>query len=344
MKNEDALLLALEFITEGKRAHVPAALSRETFSTESFVTETESMKKRYRPWTQGAGIQGMGIGAKETEGKLDESHVALRVYVKEKKPLSKVKNKVPKKVDVPEVGEVETDVVEIGQVEAEVFTSKLRPAIPGVGLGHTKVSVGTFGCLVRKRNRPNGPLYILSNSHVLANEGFAKAGDNIIQPGRHDGGRSPKDNLAKLTEWVPFDFSSTGYPNLVDAAIARVAPSRVDKAIRLLGVPPAGVSKTVRRGMFVQKVGRTTDHTTGIIRDVNYRLALRYKRPTGKSEGRVGLRDQVLCSRYTAGGDSGSAVLNRSKRVVGLHFAGSPSTSIFNKIGNVFTLLDLELA
>ena len=95
--------------------------------------------------------------------------------------------------------------------------------------------------------------------------------------------------------------------------------------------------------MRVQKVGRTTDYTTGVVLDVHYRLALRYKKPGGGT-GRVGLRDQVLCTRYTAGGDSGSAVLNSRKRVVGLHFAGSPSTSIFNRIGHVFDLLDLELA
>jgi hypothetical protein len=94
--------------------------------------------------------------------------------------------------------------------------------------------------------------------------------------------------------------------------------------------------------MRVQKTGRTTDYTQGIIQDVNYRLALTYKKPGGGS-GRVGLRDQVLCTRYTAGGDSGSAVLNMQRRVVGLHFAGSPSTSIFNKISNVLTLLNINV-
>ena len=57
----------------------------------------------------------------------------------------------------------------------------------------------------------------------------------------------------------------------------------------------------------------------------------------------LGLRDQVLCTRYTAGGDSGSVVLNSRNRIVGLHFAGSESTSIFNRISHVFTLLDIDL-
>ena len=70
---------------------------------------------------------------------------------------------------------------------------------------------------------------------------------------------------------------------------------------------------------------------------------LEYKRPGG-GKGRVGFRDQVLCTRYTASGDSGSVVLNDRERIVGLHFAGSPSTSIFNRINHVFQLLDIELA
>jgi hypothetical protein len=148
--------------------------------------------------------------------------------------------------------------------------------------------------------------------------------------------------LAKLDSWVPFVFSATGYTNLVDAAIARVSKRSVTDVIRIIGKKPTGVSRTVRRGMRVQKVGRTTDYTIGIVSDIHYRLALHYKKPGG-GNGRVGLRDQVLCTRYTAGGDSGSAVLNMSERVVGLHFAGSPSTSIFNKIENVLTLLDIEV-
>ena len=94
--------------------------------------------------------------------------------------------------------------------------------------------------------------------------------------------------------------------------------------------------------MKVQKTGRTTDHTIGIIRDVDYRTTLRYRKPTGGSL-RVGFKDQVLCSRYTAPGDSGSAILNMNRKVVGLHFAGSPSTSVFNKIGNVLDALNLEI-
>ncbi len=94
--------------------------------------------------------------------------------------------------------------------------------------------------------------------------------------------------------------------------------------------------------MQVQKTGRTTDYTVGVIQDIDYRLPLDYKRPGGGT-GRVGLRDQVLCTRYTDAGDSGSAVLNMQGKVVGLHFAGSPSTSIFNRIQDVLDALKIEV-
>jgi hypothetical protein len=198
------------------------------------------------------------------------------------------------------------------------------------------VSVGTFGCLVRKRGNDED-LFILSNSHVLANSGVCRKGDVIVQPGGYDGGSAPKDVIATLAEWVPF-HDDTAMRNLVDAAIAKVKdPSSVGAAIKEIGMP-TGVSIVVRRGMRVQKTGRTTGYTQGLITDVDYRMRLNY----GPGVGYVGLRDLVLCTRYTSGGDSGSAVLSMSKRLVGLHFAGSPSTSIFCRIRHVIDLLDIQ--
>jgi hypothetical protein len=269
--------------------------------------------------------------------------LALRVYVEKKRPRTKVANPVPKVVVVPGVGERITDVIELGRVIPELFTERVRPAMPGSGLGHTAVTVGTFGCLVRKKGDANG-LYVLSNAHVLANEGVALPGDGILQPGALDGGSSEGDSIARLSEVVPFEFTEASFPNLVDAAIARVRRRTwVGPKLRILDIVPAGVSRTVRRGMHIKKVGRTTDFTTGVIADVHLRLALKYQRPTGSGRGRVGFRDQVLCTRYSAAGDSGSVILNNNDKVVGLHFAGATSGSVFNRITHVLQLLDIEV-
>lgn len=330
-KQTAKLKKALEMLTEGEAAPVAEALR----------LEAADVQKKSHSWTSGENIQGLGIAERITQGrKLDE--LALKVYVDRKLPKDKVENLVPSKVTVPGLGApIETDVEEIGKVELEMNTSRHRPAMPGCGLGHFDVTVGTFGCLVRKPDEP-GVFYVLSNSHVLANEGLGKAGDVVLQAGKHDGGIDPGDILCDLAEFIPFQFTDEGFPNLVDAAIAKVRKNaEITSKVAMIGVPK-GISTVVRRGMKVKKCGRTTDLTFGEIKDVDYRLPMTYKMPGGGS-GRVGLRDQVLCTRYTAGGDSGSAVFNTGGKIVGLHFAGSSSTSIFNKIGNVLDLLGVEV-
>jgi hypothetical protein len=331
MPSESSLLLALDMLTEGAGAELP----------ESVRAEALTVHKKAKPWTMGRGIQGIGIGEKITDGeKLQE--LVLKIYVQKKKPRTKVKNLVPRHVQLPGLPEkIPTDVEEIGIVKREPNTTRVRPAIPGFSIGHVRVSAGTLGCVVRKRGDAK-TLYVLSNSHVLADEGLGAKGDTILQPGKYDGGKPATDVLAELADWVAFQFASTGYSNLVDAAIAKVKGARnVTSAIRLLGVP-AGVNRTVTRGMQVQKTGRTTDYTVGVVKDINYRTAFEYKKPGG-GKGRVGFRDQVLCTRYTAPGDSGSAVLNMDREVVGLHFAGSDSSSIFNRIGHVLDALSIDV-
>jgi hypothetical protein len=54
-------------------------------------------------------------------------------------------------------------------------------------------------------------------------------------------------------------------------------------------------------------------------------------------------RDQLLAGPMSQGGDSGSAVLDNDRKIVGLLFAGSDQTTIINRIQNVFSLLGVAL-
>ncbi len=334
MAAEKELLLALDMLTEGTVAEI---------APEALRAEAPAAHREHKSWTNAPGIQGFGIGEKITCGKRLKK-IVLKVYVERKLPKKQLKEStiIPKEVRIGGLSKpIPTDVQAIGKVELEPNTTRVRPLIPGYSTGHLQITAGTLGCIVRKKG-DSQTLYVLSNSHVLANEGIAQKGDKIVQPGPIDGGTAPADIIGKLDDFVPFQFTTTGYPNLIDAAIAKLRRNvGVTSAIRRIGVP-AGVSTIVRRDMQVQKTGRTTDYTVGVITDINYRLALNYKKPGGGT-GRAGLRDQVLCTRYTAGGDSGSAVLNMKKQVVGLHFAGSPSSSIFNKIVNVLAALNINV-
>jgi hypothetical protein len=94
--------------------------------------------------------------------------------------------------------------------------------------------------------------------------------------------------------------------------------------------------------MQVQKSGRTTGHTVGLVQDVHFRTVMLYPKPGG-GWGDAGFRDQVLCSRYSDGGDSGSLVCDMNGNPVGLHWCGSKAASIFSPISFVFDLLKIQL-
>jgi hypothetical protein len=116
----------------------------------------------------------------------------------------------------------------------------------------------------------------------------------------------------------------------MDVAVATIAPGRrseLRSRIPTLGIVASSTAEPVR-GMQVVKVGRTTGLTRGTVRDVNFRFVLDYG--TGSV---VGFLDQVFCTRYSAGGDSGSLVIEEATgKAVGLHFAGANGGSVFSPI------------
>ncbi|MEK9502699.1 hypothetical protein WI372_17015 [Gemmatimonadota bacterium DH-20] len=349
---ETELRLALGVVTEGADLRTPPGMPERWAGEPRFRQECARVEHEARPWVQEAGVQGLGVGEKVVAGR-GTGRLALRVYVDAKRPRDALRHPVPPAVALPEVGVCPTDVHAIGRLRPEVFAERVRPAMPGCGIGHPDGGTGTFGCLVREAGNDRD-LFLLSNAHVVADDGCAHPGDPILQPARADGGRVDRDTIAEFARAHPFVFSDTGFPNTMDAAIARVLdPALVESVPRSLDRPIRGVARTLRRGMEVQKVGRTTDHTLGLTLDVDFRFQMPYKRPGHRSAffdraghtdtGRAGFRDQVLCTRYTDQGDSGAAVLNRRGYLLGLHFAGSPAASVFSPIRPVLRALGLRL-
>lgn len=303
--------------------------------------EAQAAPVEDQPWVHAAGITGLGVAEKEVLGKVLPD-IVLKVYVEKKLPASRVDVPIPKFVQVAGLPPVETDVVEIGRIEPQSNTTRIRPAIPGysIGLASEANEAGTFGMVVRMQGQTS-PWYLLSNSHAIAASGFANKGDAIIQPGGYDGGTAPNDTIATLSNWVPFVFSTTGFPNLVDAAIAELTPDIASAAIAQLGIP-TGVNTTLARGDYVQKMGRTTTLSVARVLDVDLRTPSAYPNGSG-GVGRVGFSDQVLVTFYSSGGDSGSPVLNMNNEVVGLHVGGSTTAGVFCKIQNIMDLLGIEV-
>lgn len=292
----------------------------------------------------------VGVGYKVTNGQLT-NELAVIVSVSRKRPLAELSasEAVPKSVDG-----VRTDVIETGEIVAfQTPRERLRPARPGLSLGHYLVTAGTFGCLVRR----GAETLILSNNHVLANSNNARLGDAIWQPGRADGGTSA-DQIATLEQFIPLAYADAAPPpnsgcsplsglrrpavvnvpgnNKVDCALARpTTPDLVTPDILGIGVP-AGVAQGVL-GLPVQKSGRTTGHTTGVIQQIDVTANVNY------GGAAVTFTGQLMAGAMSQGGDSGSAVLDMQKRVVGLLFAGSPTTTLFNPIQWVLDALSVQL-
>ena len=305
-----------------------------TAGPEALVPEVAQPALQLRKLIGSKNIVAVGVGEKVTNGKGTRT-LALRFYVKRKLSLRKLKaaDAIPPAVHpaltVTKTA-VQTDVIVLGPLRLDGKAIR-----PGDSVGHVKSTAGTFGALVRH----NKQLEVLSNSHVLARSGKAKKGDAILSPGKADGGKSPQDVVARLSRFKKF-VTGGAFVNRADCAVAKPLATRLGDFTP--NIPGVGVPRgtiTPKRGMKIVKVGRTTGKTVGVVHDIHFRVVFPYE-----GVGSVGFLDQVLCSRYSAPGDSGALVLDRkTKRAVGLHFAGATEGSVFSPIGAVLEALGLTL-
>lgn len=316
-------------------------------------------------------VVGMGVGTNVKAGK-DSGTPCVKVLVSQKLPLELVptKDRVP-----PKVGRYQTDVEEVGvlfaghpfatsEVEVNVaqphistpaegevisqplmataLTQRIRPAQGGFSVAHRQVTAGTIATAVYDRTPfPGMPpkYYILSNNHVLANSNNASLGDPILQPGPADGGTWPGDAIARLSRFIPIRFRTPiSTPlNYVDAAIAQGRFHSLDRQIYWIGYVK-GVRGSVSVGEILQKTGRTTNYTTGRVTAINATVDVNY------GGGRIArFAQQIVTGPMSAGGDSGSLVLDRNENAVGLLFAGSASSTILNNIVYVAWLLGIRV-
>lgn len=334
-KRDPRLGHALDLLTQGHSAQLPSKLAAAAM--EAFAAA--------RRWLGHVSIQGLGIGPRIVQGR-DTGEYVLKVYVDRKLPLDKVAHPVPRSVRVPGMkSEIEIDVEEIGRIVPEALEPE-APSRPGDAIGDADASFGsgTLGCVVRKRGEP-GALYVLSNSHVIAKYGLAVPGAPVLRLGADPKVRPLENAFADYTESIPFTFSSDGFYNFADAAIARArSPEQLDATIPNIGAPK-GINPLVRVGDRVRAVGARSGYGEGFVKDTDFRFWLNYLRAPGVV-GRVGFRDQVLCTSYSQEGDSGAAVLNADSELVGLHFAGTNDgnalCSVFSPIGRILSALEIE--
>ena len=322
------LIRAAALLVDGGEAPCP----------ERLRSDAEATRRNNAGWLHAPGVLGVGIGRRVCGGETLEELV-LTVFVRHKQMPVDASSRVPKWIRIPGLKErVRTDVEPLGDLRPETNLARVRPIQPGYSVAHPKAAPGSIGCLLRERSTDE--LYILSNSHVLADSGVGRRDAWVLQPAAGDCSRTSRSRVAKLADWIPFRYSLALYNNEVDAAIA--GPIDRDDAtsfIKEIGVP-AGIARASRVGGCVQKSGRTTGQTVGEVKHVGCRLSLEYKRRGRRGMHRVGFSGLVRCTSFTEGGDSGAVVLNRARRVVGLHVAGSRSSSFFCPIQSVIDAFD----
>lgn len=312
-------------------------------------------------------VVGVGVGYQLKQGD-PTGEYAVVVMVSKKLPLPAL---APEAVLPHSVQGVNVDVIEVGEIRAlQARTDKWRPAPGGVSIGHYKITAGTLGAVVRDRN--TNERLILSNNHVLANSNDASPGDDILQPGPVDGGSRTNDRIATLERFCPIEFttepggcniassyvnvgnaiasllgskhrvdsyqSNPQATNLVDGAVAKpLDDDDVLDEILEIGVVEGTLDATL--GMSVRKSGRTTGFTTGQINLINATVNVNY------GSGRMArFEDQLVGGAMSQGGDSGSlCVAGDSLKAVGLLFAGSDQSTIFNPIKDVLDCLEIVI-
>ena len=315
-------------------------------------------------------VVGVGVGYKHV-GLQRTEQKAIIIFVSKKEGVENLsrEEQVPFKING-----LETDVVEVGEIRflADERKQRVRPAQPGLSLGHYRVTAGTFGAMVR--DRTTGEPLILSNNHILANatdgkDGRSAPGDLILQPGEYDGG-TKDDRIATLLRYIPIQkgeapatcpiangaarlanmlvhtirpnyelkfFKREGAANRVDCAVARpLKPELITDEIFGIGKVQGIVE--AKPSMRVVKSGRTTGITSGVVTAIGTTMQVKMD-----DNNNAYFANQVICDMKSQGGDSGSLVLTEGNKAVGLLFAGSDKVTVFNHIQEVLDKLNVEL-
>lgn len=227
----------------------------------------------------------------------------------------------------------EVDVRMVGRVDKRArrapaglwYRGNTRPLLVGASVGHVAVTAGTIGAFVTRA----GSVHILSNNHVVADEGRAAIGDTVLQRGHLDGGREQRDEVARLSHVVPLRRRGA---NLIDAALADLDDGVEHEAgllrelvkgkdRRLRGLGP----DTIDEGRIVYKVGRTTGPTRGRVTAFDLDNLI-----VGYDIGNIRFDNQIEIEGtgvgpFSDGGDSGSLIVNARMEAVALLFAGGDS-------------------
>jgi len=243
-----------------------------------------------------------------------------RAALRESPIVEHLRKQAKGEVDIRMVGRIDKRAT---RDQAAWHQRNTRPLLIGASVGHVKVTAGTLGAFVER----GGAICLLSNNHVLANEDLAALRDWILQRAKLDGGRQPRERVARLSGSVRLKRRGS---NLVDAALAalergeaydpRLLRSLVNGADRKLkGLGPEFLDE----GEVVYKVGRTTGPTKGRVTAFDLdNVVVSYDLGNLRFDGQIEI-EGAGTRPFSDGGDSGSLIVDSGMKAVALLFAGS---------------------
>jgi hypothetical protein len=289
------------------------------------------------------GVVGVDVGYKYVGGERT-GEIAIRVLVRKKKDVSG-RQRIPRtiqgvKTDVIE-REIELHRVPVEELELLADTGTYDPLKGGISIGPCRaiggyVYVGTLGAIVRD-NVTGNPM-LLSNFHVMCVDNTWSVGNTMAQPSRVDGGTCPASVVGTLQRAV--------LGGQVDCAVS--SHTARGHACEIVDIGAVAGTATATLGMPVRKRGRTTLLTYGEVDSIALTVSIDY----GDGLGVVTLTNQIgivvdtaQSTEFGKKGDSGSVVVDNSRRVVGLYFAGTPAGDfgVANPIAAVLSALNVSM-
>ena len=213
----------------------------------------------------------------------------------------------------------------------------------------TICATGTLGC---RCIDSSGKIYGLSNSHVLSKEGASALLEEIVQPGQADNNCNTdiaNNLIGRLYDFVPsfidpldprnVNFMDTGLFEVVDAldpdgnTVPAVSAETPEDGY---GFPSKRIIRNPRILQTVQKYGRTTVYTRGIVTGLNVTANVGGGAGFKPYQDLIEIISTAPYAAFSQGGDSGSLIVTQDgNRPIALLFAGGPNLlGIDETLGN----------
>lgn len=231
-------------------------------------------------------------------------------------------------------------------VASQSFDYRVRPVRSGASISHRYYERGTACALVtRTRGVGRGRQYILSCQHVLfPNFRYSYRKSSILQPALSSF-REPQEDHVVARQYYHAGIDVLGV-NEVDAAIGLLKSSRYPLMTNSLmdsGFGIRGWTDSYTVGDPVEAYGAVSGKQFGVIEDLFDERKISYD-CEGVGPTEISFRNIVKCRYESRKGDSGAPVLlERNKKLIGMHFAGGGGYGYFCRISRVFEKLGIDL-